>query len=508
VISNGIGFLIILIGILLKFVSETLTGFLFLVGFGSIVILTGIVLYTNSSISWIRTFVGMILIGSEFYLLYLVLLQGEFTSITIITISIASYLLFTFLVISIPLKIASRIGDIKGEDLIRGFLYAWADKNVNKIENVFENLSIERTVPIGLIRFKRLVDSEELLLIISTIHPGPFLNAGSSNMPFLVSKIFKEKYGCDALTLHSTCTHSENLPAQQEVYKLVEKLNSIREKISLRETKTILFQEKIGDLTLTWQAFNNFIVSIVSRSPKELDDLHLQIGNIFREILRSAGYDGMLIDAHNSLKNPGSLSVMMPEDNESQIILQRTREISNEIGKLQKYDFEVGWYNAKCSSLGAKDGLGPGGVWALVQRIHGKIFAYIILDSNNLYSGLREKILTKLISENMIDEGEVLTTDTHYVNAVSPKTGAYKLLNESTLDSLLPCITKAVEEAKKRLSPVKVGYSVEEIKVKMLGEDSVRKLLHAALAGGYAFQLLMVSMIALFSVILLLLSLF
>ena len=64
-----------------------------------------------------------------------------------------------------------------------------------------------------------------------------------------------------------------------------------------------------------------------------------------------------------------------------------------------------------------KDGMGAGGITATVVQVGKQKTAYVVIDGNNMISGLREKILAALTSVGF-DESEVFTTDTHAVSAL------------------------------------------------------------------------------------------
>ena len=62
--------------------------------------------------------------------------------------------------------------------------------------------------------------------------------------------------------------------------------------------------------------------------------------------------------------------------------------------------------------------MGAGGITATVVQVGKQKTAYVVIDGNNMISGLREKILAALTSLGF-NESEVFTTDTHAVSALS-----------------------------------------------------------------------------------------
>ena len=61
--------------------------------------------------------------------------------------------------------------------------------------------------------------------------------------------------------------------------------------------------------------------------------------------------------------------------------------------------------------------MGTGGITAIVVQVEKQKTAYVVIDGNNMISGLREKILAALTSVGF-GESEVFTTDTHAVSAI------------------------------------------------------------------------------------------
>ena len=96
--------------------------------------------------------------------------------------------------------------------------------------------------------------------------------------------------------------------------------------------------------------------------------------------------------------------------------------------------------------------MGPNGVAALVVKIENcQKGVYVILDGNNMISGLREKIINELKSLGF-DETMVLTSDTHLVNAIGATTRGYYPIGEKIgEDMILGYVVDAVEAATTKL---------------------------------------------------------
>lgn len=113
----------------------------------------------------------------------------------------------------------------------------------------------------------------------------------------------------------------------------------------------------------------------------------------------------------------------------------------------------------------------------MVVRVDSQTCAYITIDGNNMISGLREKILNAL-SKSGVDAGEVLTTDTHAVNAIVMTARGYYPLGEAiSEEALIKHITLAVEEALKNMKTGATAWRVGTVpKVNVIGEKQIEEL--------------------------------
>jgi putative membrane protein len=139
--------------------------------------------------------------------------------------------------------------------------------------------------------------------------------------------------------------------------------------------------------------------------------------------------------------------------------------------------FKIGAARVVPSNWGLEQGMGYGGIAALVVISEEHRIAYIVVDGNNMVSGLREKTLEAL-KELGIDEGEVLTTDTHAVNAVALVERGYnpvgKVINhEEFVSKVKETVSQALLNARESRVSCKVG----EIRgVKAIGRGNLVKL--------------------------------
>ena len=80
--------------------------------------------------------------------------------------------------------------------------------------------------------------------------------------------------------------------------------------------------------------------------------------------------------------------------------------------------------------------------------------AYVLLDGNNMVEGAREFLLARC--REVVDEAEVMTTDSHVVNTV---TGKNPIGMRVPVTEIAPVIERAVRAAVADLAPARVAAS-------------------------------------------------
>jgi putative membrane protein len=144
---------------------------------------------------------------------------------------------------------------------------------------------------------------------------------------------------------------------------------------------------------------------------------------------------------------------------------------------LEQLPFEVGAATLIPKEFSLREGMGPGGITVVIVKVGRQKTAYVVIDGNNMVSGLRENILSALDSIG-VSEGEVFTTDTHSVNAVILGNRGYHPIGEAIPhDTLIGYVKEAVLAATANLEPVKAASSSITVPgVKVIGETQLEAL--------------------------------
>jgi putative membrane protein len=207
-------------------------------------------------------------------------------------------------------------------------------------------------------------------------------------------------------------------------------------------------------------------------APKTTEDLPQELGSFISEESRKLGLKySIVVNSHNSItenvRNEASLSEL------KEVAVKCLKEtVSQELTS-----FEIGAATVYPNEFSLKDGMGPGGITAIIVKVAQQKTAYIAIDGNNMISGLREKILSSLSSEGF-DESEVFTTDTHAVSAVVLGSRGYHPIGESMNTELLISYVKKVSQiAVSSIERCTAGSIVFVVpKVKVMGEDFLESL--------------------------------
>jgi len=224
--------------------------------------------------------------------------------------------------------------------------------------------------------------------------------------------------------------------------------------------------------TACCQAFGNFAFLSFTLAPKTTEDLPQELGLFVRqEAERHRLTCCVVVNAHNSIDGTTNMQEAL-EALKTVAVTCLEKAVS-----LKRLPFEIGAATVIPKEFGLKEGMGPGGITVVVVKVGGQKTAYVVIDGNNMVSGLRENILSALHSIG-IDEGEVFTTDTHSVNAIILNDRGYHPVGEAIdHENLVAYIKKVTFAALSDLENVKAACrSITIPEVKVIGEKRLETL--------------------------------
>jgi len=365
---------------------------------------------------------------------------------------------------------------IGGLKLLKGFVANWTEGSTTLLEDSFEKLGEETTIPVTLFAFGK-EEKIEAVMVVPLFHPGPFKNIGSSNLPYLIQRSLEDKLGSVVVAVpHGTSGHELNLTSQRQCEKVLQGILDLANSFTFSPSATKLFRGEVGHAKATCQFFGECGLITVTCAPKNMEDVPFEVGErITSRCLELGSKAATVIDAHNSIE-PGEQTPSLAERDLVDLQEAADSAIMRALNGKQAV-FKIGAARVVPSNWGLEQGMGYGGIAALVVISEEQRIAYIVVDGNNMVSGLREKTLEAL-KELGIDEGEVLTTDTHAVNAVTLVERGYnpvgKVINhEEFVSKVKETVSQALLNARESRVSCKVG----EIRgVKAIGRGNLVKL--------------------------------
>jgi putative membrane protein len=188
---------------------------------------------------------------------------------------------------------------------------------------------------------------------------------------------------------------------------------------------------------------------VSSRSPRKTEDIDIGIGmTIMAEGHRSFPHVAF-VDAHNCFT--GDIANVSLGSLASLEYLQAASHAIDAGPELEQYPLEVG-VSQVVLPFTRVQGFGDQGIETLAIRAGGQTTAYVLIDGNNVLAGVREILRDHTLT--LVDEAEIMTTDSHVVNMVSGKNPiGYTVPPEQ----IIPYLEQSVRNALDDLSPASAG---------------------------------------------------
>jgi putative membrane protein len=157
------------------------------------------------------------------------------------------------------------------------------------------------------------------------------------------------------------------------------------------------------------------------------------------------------IDAHNCLT--GDITHVMPATRIATEYVRACTQAIDDAPSLPVFPFSIGYSQLRLPYT-REQGFGDQGLQALVVQAGGQSTAYILFDGNNMAAGAREIVRDRLLL--LVDEAEVMTTDSHVVNVLNGKNPVGLRVPARDLTGF---VDQAVQEAIADLSQAEVAAS-------------------------------------------------
>ena len=384
----------------------------------------------------------------------------------IIKILIASLILvvaiYSFVVIiESPMKRNLGVG---GLELLSLFL-AHVTEGSNALEGLFEDMGEPIDTIIGITAFKGK-NGLKAIFLSPSVHPGPVGNIGGGNMPTMLSN----KFETFTMVSHGPSTHDFNPVSTREVVKIENVVKNTLKTIEYSNKAGKFFRVQSGDAKIGAQFFDNNLVLLATMAPVGFDDMDFGVGLAIINLAKArTGADNVvLVECHNAFKGDGGR--ILPGNKEVFELMDAVEQLKKSD---EQYNLRVGIASDPMDDISKEEGVGESGVKAMIVDVDNQKTGYILLDSNNMVIGFRERII-KHLKDLGLDEAEIMTSDTHFVNALS---GGHNPVGKKSQDIILEKIIACTESAIKDLEDVTVACEVSKIEdLKTLGPTHATEL--------------------------------
>jgi len=390
---------------------------------------------------------------------------------------IASYA-SAFVFVHIVDRLGKRMYGVHSMPIFRAFMLNWVVALNAPFEELLEKLGENKDVEVSFLKFDS--SKPKAAIIVPLVHPGPFKNIGSSLLPSMLKREFGKKFGCQACVPLGILGHELDLASQAQNHKVIDSVLASAEFEVAADEATPFVKVSEGGVTAMCQVFGKAAFLSFTLSPKTTEDMPQELGHIVREEAEKCGLDcAVVVNAHNSIDGTDSMDASL------EALQGVASKCLKKATSLPATPFGVGAATVFPKEFSLQDGMGSGGITAIVVKVAEQKSAYVVIDGNNMISGLREKILSVLFSSGF-DESEVFTTDTHAVSAVVVGRRGYHPVGEvMDHELLIGYITEAAKAAEANLESCKAGCKRVVIpQVRVIGQarlESLSLLVDAAL---------------------------
>jgi len=364
-----------------------------------------------------------------------------------------------------------RANGMPSMSLFRAFMLNWVAGLNAPLEELLDKLGEDADVEVSLLKF----DSSrqpKAAIIVPLVHPGPFKNVGSSLLPSMLKHEFEEKFGCDACVPLGILGHELDVASQAQNQNIIEHVLASAKFEASANLATPFVKVTDGLATACCQVFGKTAFLSFTLAPKTTEDLPQELGRIVREEAGKYGLESaIVVNAHNSIDD------VVDAEESLDILRAVASDCLKKAVSLASKPFEVGAATVFPKEFSLKDGMGPGGITVIAVEVAEQKSAYVIIDGNNMNSGLREEILPALTSVGF-HESEVFTTDTHAASAVILGRRGYHPVGEAmNHEVLIGHIEETAKAAAAKLERCKAGcLSIVVPKVRVIGKTRLESL--------------------------------
>ncbi|MDD1708506.1 MAG: DUF2070 family protein [Methanoregulaceae archaeon] len=332
-----------------------------------------------------------------------------------------------------------RAFHIHGLNFLNTFIAHITDGS-KTMEDFFHEIGEEVYVPQVSIFF-RDDNGKGVLFTVPNIHPGPLGEIGGGNLPHYLQSAFSEL----VMVSHGAATHDFNLVAEDEIKIIVSAIKDASRNLVFSRDASKSYRYHHGSVSVLYQVFQDTLLIISTRFPEKTEDIDFGVGMAIMAEGHRTFKNVAFVDSHNCFT--GDISTVQPGTLAAYEYQSAALNAINEGPGLEKYPLRMGSAQV-IPPYSRKEGFGDQGIEILIIEAGMQKTAYILIDGNNVQAGVRGLLRDHALT--LVDEAEIMTTDSHVVNILSGKNPVG--LNVQP-ELILPYIDQALNEALQNLAP-------------------------------------------------------
>jgi len=368
-----------------------------------------------------------------------------------------SYIFLVFTTIGFTRKYKSRPSELIDFFLNRDNDGAIGEKFFTHVYNK------KRQIPVITTNIRK--ENRDLVtLVFPYVHPGPFGNLCTSNLPV---KISSEMGRDNIMVFHTATTNSNNCSGKNDIKNIAESVKDSIKKMKYSDTVSDFVKFNVDGYDVSLQKFGNSGISAVIPFKKQFDDISIDAGLKVVAALKKNGAENFaLLDAQNSFTRDAK------ELDNCDMIINPLIEKFKATGST--YPAIIGY----ARNYEKIDGLASMGVQVLAIKINDYYNVIVLTDSNNIG---REVIkMARSGVDKRVKNMDIYTTDNHVVNVSELDINPLGMHCEPQVvaDLINRTVLQAIEDA----SPATAGTYTENITVTMGEENAFDNLMEIVIA--------------------------
>ena len=377
----------------------------------------------------------------------------------------------SFLFISLLNSVGKQTLGVPSFALLKVFLLNWVLDLNAPFEELLERLGEDQDVEVSLMKFGSA--KPKAVIVVPSVHPGPFKNIGSSALPSMIKASLEKELDCTVCVPHGLFGHELDLASQAQNQRIIDGILKVKNCEPSEAKASPFVVTSNSAATACCQVFGKFTFISFTLAPETTEDFPKELGmHVQREAARHGLACSAVVNAHNSINGAADMQKAIKSlETVATACLEKA-------ASLKRQPFDVGATTILPKEFTPSDGMGPGGITAVAVRVGEQKTAYVVIDGNNMASGLREQIL-QVLRDAGFSEAEVFTTDTHVVNAVILNDRGYRPVGEAmSHDKLIGYVKEAALAALAKLERVEDVSCCKVIvpKAKVIGAKQLETL--------------------------------